>query len=136
MAVIDRQQRLLRAVRALLPSPLDAHCLYASIEGRTLTLVTDSPVWGSRLRFFAPELEPALAQTYGEIKACRVRIQPPSDQGLLRERKRPAHRLAAGTITHLLETADGMGDTELADALRRLARTGAGRDKTKALCKD
>ncbi|MCB2263608.1 MAG: DUF721 domain-containing protein [Candidatus Thiosymbion ectosymbiont of Robbea hypermnestra] len=127
LAAIERQRRLLREVRATLPAPLDEHCLHASLEAGALTLLTDSPVWSSRLRFFAPEIERRLAPRYGAIGTCRIRIRPqvalPSSTA---PGKDATSRLSATTAQHLLEAAAGIEDTQIAAALRRLAKTHAG----------
>ena len=65
---VERQRLLLAAVQARLAPPLDQHCRYADLEKGRLTLVTDSSVWGARLRFLAPGLITSLRETHGEIK--------------------------------------------------------------------
>lgn len=125
LAVIERNRRLLQAVRDKLPSPLDAHCLHASLEGGLLTLVTDSPVWGSRLRFFAPELMQIAIAKQGPIEKCRVRVHPPHTPSPDEGRSGQVNRLSGATVKLLLDAADGLGETELASALRRLAKAGA-----------
>lgn len=124
---LERNQRLLSTVRTALPSPLDTHCLHASIDGTRLTLVTDSPVWGSRLRFFAPQLETALARQYGSIRDYRVRVQPPQVHTTAEAHTKGGHGLSARAADHLMEAADGLEDRDLANALRRLATAGARR---------
>jgi hypothetical protein len=126
LGTIERNRRLLRAVHALLAAPLDAHCLHASLDGGRLTLDTDSPVWSSRLRFFAPELQGALAGDYGPIDACRVRVRPALAPKPTEERANAIRRLAPETVANLLQVAENLGEGDLSDALRRLARTGAG----------
>jgi hypothetical protein len=129
LASVERDAEVLRTVRAALPAPVDKHCRHATMDGSTLVITTDSPVWGSRLRFLTPELQTALAPAYGTIGSCRVRIQAemaacpvsPKDSEMRAQMSR-------ATANHLLETAAAMDDTELADAFRRLARAGGGSD--------
>lgn len=121
---VARQRLLLAAVQARLAPPLDQHCRYAALENGRLTLVTDSPVWGARLRFLAPELLSYLRDTQGEIKECRVRVQP---SGLLSRPREPTERLVSmspATASLLLAAADAHAGTELGLALRRLAEAG------------
>jgi hypothetical protein len=120
LATIERNARLLRKVRKALPSPLDEHCLHASLQSGVLTLVTDSPVWSSRLRFFARELERNLIPHQDPIRACRIRIQPPC----VAPSRTQKHKLSLRTAQHLLAAAAGIEDAQLASALRRLAGTG------------
>jgi len=122
LAAVQRNGRLLREIRDVLGSPLDEHCLHASLDGRVLTLVTDSPVWSSRLRFFAPEIELGLDTRYGSISAWRIRVRPSAGE----RRTGPTHKLSAAAVQHLIEAAAGIADARLAAALRRLAKTGAG----------
>jgi hypothetical protein len=120
LATIERNAQLLRKVRRALPSPLDEHCLHASLQFGVLTLVTDSPVWSSRLRFFARELERNLIPHQDPIRACRIRIQPPC----VAPSRTQKHKLSLRTAQHLLAAAAGIEDAQLASALRRLAGTG------------
>lgn len=126
LAVVERNGVLTRAIGHALPPALATHCLHAALDGGALTLVTDSPVWASRLRFFGPELRRALAATYGPIATCRVRIQPQAAAPPPGGRAGDMPHLSAATVEHLIETAAGMKDEELAAALRRLAQVGGG----------
>ncbi len=121
LAAIERYTHLLREIRAVLPSPLGEHCLHASLDAGVLTLLTDSPVWSSRLRFFAPELEHQLTPRHGPIAACRVRVRPHASAS---SSKVSSNKLPATTVQHLMDTAAGIGDARLAAALRRLAKAG------------
>ena len=126
ITAIERNAQLLRKIRSALPPPLDDHCLHASLEAGVLTLLTDSPVWSSRLRFFAPELVRHLAGSGDTIAACRVRVRP---LALVRSTAPKAirkNRLSARTVQHLIEAAAGIQDAKIAAALRRLAKAGAG----------
>lgn len=127
LTAIEQNRKLLKAVRSKLPPPLDAHCLHAGLNEGVLTLITDSPVWGSRLRFFGPELTRKLEERYGRVETCRIRVQPLCARPLPEDGGRAARRLSAGTVKLLLDAADGLGDTDLALALRRLASAGAAR---------
>lgn len=124
LAGIERNATLLRAIRRALPPPLDAHCLHAALERGALTLVADSPVWSSRLRFFVPELERALSTRYGSIDSCRIRIQPVAQPTAPGSSSQSRRRLSAKTVKHLLETAADMEDPDIATVLRRLANCG------------
>ncbi len=122
VTAIERHTQLLREIRALLPPPLDEHCLHAHLDAGVLTLLTDSPVWSSRLRFFTPELERHLTPRHGSIVACRIRVRP---QTSVPSPKPANHKLSANTARHLIEVASGIEDPRLAAALRRLAKAGA-----------
>jgi hypothetical protein len=124
LGLIERNAELLRDVQRVLPKPLDEHCLHAALDAGALTLTTDSPVWSSRLRFFAPELARSLAPCHGRIDSCRVRIRP---RAVVAPPPGTAakYKLSEKTTRHLLEAAAGIGDADIAAALRRLAKSGS-----------
>lgn len=126
LGAIERNAELLMDARRVLPTPLDEHCLHATLDAGVLTLITDSPVWSSRLRFFAPEIERGLAPRHGTIFQCRVRVQPPATKP--KPHTAPGYKLSKKTVQHLIDAAEGIEDTELGAALRQLAKTAAARD--------
>lgn len=125
LELIERSARLLGEARSALPPPLDEHCLHAVLDAGVLTLTTHSPVWSSRLRFFAPQLVQTLAPRFGPITSCRVRVQPPAAAPRLGTT--PRYKLSARTEQHLVDAAAGIEDAELAITLRRLAKAGSAR---------
>jgi hypothetical protein len=118
--------RLQRQVRQALEPDLRPHCLHATLEAGRLTLVTDSPVWASRLRFAAPLLLVLLGGDGPAATEVRVRVAPPPAERFGSGR-RPALQLSATAVSHLLGAAAAMDDPDLAAALRRLARSRSGR---------
>lgn len=129
LTAIEHQMQLLGEIRAILPPPLDEHCLHASLDAGVLTLLTDSPVWSSRLRFFTPELERHLTPRHGAIVTCRIRIRIRPDTGVpssTTSEKASTNRLSTKTARHLMDTAAGIQDTQIAAALRRLAEAHTG----------
>lgn len=124
LGAVERQRLLLAVVQARLPPPLDQHCRYADLEDGRLTLVTDSPVWGARLRFLAPELLTGLRETHGMIKECRVRVQPTSLPTKLPTQTHRAIGMPPAAVRLLLAAAETQAGTELGLALRRLAEAG------------
>jgi len=121
LTAIERHTQLLHEIRAVLPPPLDEHCLHAALDTGVLTLITDSPVWSSRLRFFTPELEHHLTPRHGPIVTCRIRVQP---RASVSSSKASGNMLSTTTIQHLMDAAAGIEDARLAAALRRLAKGG------------
>jgi hypothetical protein len=109
-----------------LPAPLDSHCLHATIDDHVLVVTTDSSAWASRLRFAVPELlrKLTLSGAYDAVVSCRVRIQPQSGGSTTGSRDEPRRQLSEDTVRHLLEAAAALDDTDLSEALRRLARAG------------
>jgi predicted nucleic acid-binding Zn ribbon protein len=72
-------QRTLAALRAQLPPEIAQEIFSASLRGTTLTAFVASAGWGTRLRYVAPQLLPALADALGapveEVKV-KVRAEP------------------------------------------------------------
>lgn len=123
---LDRDIALQRRVRSALESELRPHCLHAILEAGRLTLVSDSPVWASRLRFCAPGIVAALGGDAPAVTEVRVRVAPQA-AGRSGPTRRPALILSAETVAHLLGAAAATDDPELAAALRRLAGPRPGR---------
>lgn len=105
-------------LRQLLPPPLPLHCNAAGVTQQTLTILVDSPAWGTRLRLHAPNLIRALADF--QIKSIAVKIAPPSTPTRLIAKNRAA--MSAATSQLLSHVADATSDTKLKMALQRLAR--------------
>ena len=102
----------------LLPLPLSLHCTAASVERRTLLLITDSPAWATRLRLLTPNLIKALEGF--QINSINVKIRPPQKAPEVIPRARPTMSTETSNIlSHLAETTS---DLKLKLALRRLAR--------------
>jgi len=125
---VERNAELVRLVRRMLPKSLADQCLHASLEDDVLVLLTASPAWATRLRFFAPKLLRSLPEPWDHAAACRVRIQPVSEPpGAAGVEPRPS-RLTASTVSHLLDAAESVVDEEIAAAFRRLAKAGGRSD--------
>lgn len=110
---IERQRQLLGQVRSLLPAPLATHCLHARIDGRTLILHVDSPVWHSRLRFHARSLVNALRSEAPHLSEVRIRTLPPQSRNAATP---PPPRRTAPPFDELI------AGEELKRLLRRLRR--------------
>lgn len=114
-------------IRAGLPDEVAAHCRGAVVAGDTLTLYVDAPAWATRLRFLAPSLLRQLAATDPQVRHCLIRVLPPGElprSARLPERPARVSESASLTVHSAAAATDSPG---LAAALRRLARTLAGR---------
>ena len=125
LAGVERDARLLQATRRLLPEELAPHCLHASLEGERLCLLTDGPVWASRLRFSVPQVLAGLAVGFPSTREVRIRISPASADRQLPATDNCRVALSEETIAHLRQTAASIDDPELAAAFLRLAESGA-----------
>lgn len=71
--------RTLAALRRQLPAELAAQVWGASLRQGTLTLLTGSAAWGTRLRYQAPALSAGLARELGApIERVVVRVRSAS----------------------------------------------------------
>lgn len=119
-----REAALEERVHRALPPALAKHV--AVIDARTseLELGAASGAVAALLRQRAPDLRIALAHEGWEFTGIRVRVQA----RLAREsaRKFPKKQLDSATISALLTLASELGESELSQALRRLATRTAG----------
>ncbi len=114
------QRGLTEQVRSCLPTPLDRQLQAAVLNGATLVLFVDSPVWASRLRYQSPSLLRQLRGRGISVDQLQARIMP--IQGTARLKRRPPARLSERSAESLRQTAEAIGEGELQEALRRLSR--------------
>ena len=116
----QRENALEARIRRALPASL-ATCI-AVADGRTpeLALVATSGAAAALLRQRAPDLLRILIAEYYEFTGIRVRVQ--ARQNVQTPVNTVKKQLDASTSARLLATAAALGDSPLADALKRLAR--------------
>jgi hypothetical protein len=122
---VERDGRLVKAVQRALPAELRPHCLYATLDGRRLSLLTDGPVWASRLRFAVLDVLARLCAQGVIATEARVRVTPAKGSGAPVDGARTAPSLSQATVRHLKMAAATIDDADLAAALLRLAGEGA-----------
>lgn len=114
------QLLLLQRIRALIPPPLDTHCIAVVQKGSQLVLYVDSSTWASRLRFTARELTRQLNANGIATERITVRVMvistPPKS-----ERVR-IRRLSVENASLINQTAAGIEDRNLSEALTRLGK--------------
>ena len=116
--------RLTLSIRMQLPADLAKHCWVASIENRTLTIITDDPNRASLVRFQQHEILKQLNQELSltvkeylnriKIRICNVinGLEPPTK----------SQSICVPDTLLLNECAEGIEDTGLKEALQRLAK--------------
>ncbi len=126
---LRQQARRLQQLSALLQRRLPAECLghfhVAAIRNHTLHIITDSPVWTTRLRQLAGDIvdivqnNPVAPVRHVQISS-RIHYQP------VRPPARPVvqRHMSQRSREHILQAAAGIGDPALREALGRLARQG------------
>jgi len=119
--------RLTLSIRMQLPEDLARHCWVASIENRTLTIITDDPNRASIIRFQQREILKQLNQELSltvkeylnqiKVKICNI------ISGANQPTK--AHYLTSQGAENIKQTAKDIKDLELRKALEKLANRGS-----------
>lgn len=72
---VKNNQHHLTVVKSIVSQPIADHCSYVSLHGDSLTIVVDSAVWATRLRFETRKLKKQLHGMVDYAKIETVRIQ-------------------------------------------------------------
>ncbi len=120
-AQMQQNHAALEQVKALLPSPLNDHCLSLVLKQNQMVLYTDSSAWASRLRYFSRELVTRLKNKQIHINKISVKIMVDNRRIKARHRVREARLLTSENADLLSRVADHTPDPELQAALRRLS---------------
>lgn len=118
---LKAQETLTEEVRKLLPAPLNQQLQGAVINARRLTLLVNSPVWASRLRYLAPQLQRQLHQNGLAVDQIVPRIVPERGKAPTRRHAR-ARPLSAQNAELLRQTAESLEPGPLQEAMLRLSR--------------
>ena len=113
---------LTEILRACLPQNCQSHVAVAGIRDQQLILVTDSPVWLSRLRMYTHSMLEMLAR-HSQVNITQIRIkQTPQRITLKKPAPRKQRHLAPGTSELIAQTAESIADPQLQQALYKLSR--------------
>ena len=116
--------RLTLSIRMQLPAELAHHCWVASIDDRTLTIITNDPCRASQIRFQQREilklLNHELNPTVNEyLKRIKIKI---GNVFSGTETPTKAHRLSRNSAKRISECSRNIKDLELKNALNQLAK--------------
>ena len=112
---------LSRCLHECLEAPARQHCVVANHTGDLITVLADSPVWASKLRYLASHIA-------SHLSAClqgkpdldiRITVRPP-DPATPQDQSHP-NPLSAESARLICEIADTMEDGRLKTSLLRLA---------------
>ncbi len=118
--------RFLRQLQKLVTSclPLDCHehIQVTGIRENQLIILTDSPVWQTRLRLYSPTMIDAINQqdSLPMVNRVKIRLSP-----LQREIEKPApepRNLSDNSARIIAQTASAIDDTGLQAALYKLSQ--------------
>ena len=119
-------QRLNIAVKASLPKDCREHMDVAAMRDKQLVIITDSPVWQTRLRMYSQSMLEALHQ-YTGIKLNRVYIKSTPKKRVI-EPPLPVYRVLSTENSKLIkQTARCISDTRLQTALLNLSKKTQGK---------
>lgn len=116
-------QKMTQAIKASLPLDCHPHIDVVGISENQLILLTDSPVWQTRLRMFSQAILEALHQ-HTAIKLARVKIKLTPARRPAEVEAPPARTLSKHSATLINQTAQCISDPELRQAMLRLAKKG------------
>lgn len=110
-----------KLIKTALPIAAHPHIHVANIYDQEVTLVSDTPVWSTRLRLYTQEMLYMLAQhtEYG-ITNIRIRLHKSHHIQLPIQTTRPVLSRASAEL--IRQTADCISDPDLKLALQQLAR--------------
>ena len=116
-----RESELQERIHRALPPALAKHVAVIDARSAELELIAASGAAAALLRQRAPELQAALAREGFEFTGIRVRVQArPASESARKSVKKQLDTDSAATILSLAGT---LGESSLAEALRRLAGT-------------
>ena len=116
--------RLTSLLRSELPAESDGHYHVANIRDRTVVIMTDSPVWTTRLRQLSPRIL-TLLQNSGRKNLLHVRVFSRPSQAVAVRPPQPAKkqpkRISPRSSRLIHQAASYIDDDKLRGALLRLA---------------
>ena len=114
-------KRLQRVVNQYLQPAAHEHCLVATYQDGTLTLIVTNGHWATRLRYQQKRLLEQLQQTteLSQVLRIQFKVRPP-----LQPEKAPARNIDFSEQTGqvIQASAQGIRDPALREALERLAK--------------
>ncbi|MDH5472022.1 MAG: DUF721 domain-containing protein [Gammaproteobacteria bacterium] len=112
--------KLTRLVRSSLPSECRNHVSVADIRDQQLILITDSPVWSSRLRLYQNSILEML-KNHANIQLNQVHIKQTQPKHIAQAPALNNRYLSSSSAKLLKQTADSIDDPDLHQALSKLA---------------
>ena len=109
-----------QAVKATLPLDCHSHIEVAGIKDNQLIILTDSPVWQTRLRMLSQSmLEALLSHTGIQLSSVKLKLTPPKRS--IPEVKPASRILSQASAVVIEQTASSISDPELRKAMQRLS---------------
>ncbi len=120
---IEQQKRILRCIHDKLPAAIAKHALYCVINGRKLTIYTDTAAWASQLRFYNNVILTAVAPiTRDTVTIMQIKVRLEAKQEISQPVRRPLIP-SAEKIMLIHEQGLIISDEQLKQSLLRLSVT-------------
>jgi len=119
-----KRDELQHVLHQLLPSMLADYCQIRSYDHGVLSLHAETGSAATQLRFIQQQLFSKLKKTnaFKDLERITVRIYTP-EKPFRRYQHRDANPVSPASCQAIRDTADTVGDGNLAESLRRLADT-------------
>ena len=114
-------QKIGQTIKATLPLDCHSHLDVVGIRENELILLTDSPVWQTRLRMFSQTILDALQQHAG-ISLNRIKIKLAPQKRAIEPVKPPKRVLSKDSAKMIEQTAGCISDPALLQAMQRLSK--------------
>ncbi|MCW9012701.1 MAG: DUF721 domain-containing protein [Gammaproteobacteria bacterium] len=108
-------------IKATVPENCRDHISVAGIRENRLILITDSPVWASRLRLYTQNML-AMLEEHAGIKVHNIQIRQMQPRVEPDEPVKKSRHLDKETANMIKQSADSISDTGLQQALYHLAQ--------------
>ena len=114
-------EKIGRAIKVSLPLDCHKHLDVVGIRENELILLTDSPVWQTRLRMFSQIILEALQQHAG-ITLTRIKIKLAPPTRVIAPSPPQKRTLSKDSARMIGQTASSISDPELRQAMLRLSQ--------------
>lgn len=120
----QQSDRLTDILHEVIPFSMHEHCRVGILKEKVLVIIAQSPAWATRLRYLTPQIIQHLKKSkHFGISKIQVKIRPQHQERSQPTRK--ANVLSKENADLLRKTANGIQDTELAQAFIRLSKMGS-----------
>jgi len=117
----NQLKHLNQAVKASLPTDCREHLEIAGIRDKQLIILTDSPVWQTRLRLYSQTMLEALHQHTGiKLNQVKLRLNPP--KRFIPDEPVEQRVLSTQSAEVIEQMANCISDPELQTALHKLSQ--------------
>ena len=121
-------------LHSILPVECRGHVAVANVRNQNLMLITDSPVWTTRLRQLSPQILQFIQKNTADNSNNKEQIHhvqistryqtATPDQQQAKKKDKPSLHISEKTASILFQSADSMQHQQLKAALLRIARHG------------